>query len=106
MIAFEAVLLPDNRLQILKPGVSFTRPQRVIITVLDEESEVEQGQDNLKVPITSTLPELLPAGPKEVEGWLPRSTRVPNLHAGLIQMSDDFDDPLPDSFWLGEEDAG
>jgi len=105
MIAFEAVLLPDNRLQILKPGVTFTRPQRVIITVLDEESEVEQGQDNLKVPITSTLLESLSAGQQE-EGWLPRSTRVPNLHAGLIQMSDDFDDPLPDSFWLGEEDAG
>jgi len=98
MIAFEAVLLPDNRLQILKPGVTFTRPQRVIITVLDEANDSEQGQDNLNVPIISTLPELLPAGPKEVEGWLPSSTRIPNLHAGLIQMSDDFDDPLPDSF--------
>lgn len=106
MITFEAVLLPDNRLQILKPGFTFTRPQRVIITVLDEENDVEQGQDNLNVPITSTLLEFLPIGQQEAEGWSPRSTRIPNLHAGLIQMSDDFDDPLPDSFWLGEEDAG
>lgn len=30
--------------------------------------------------------------------------RIPGLHAGLISMSDDFDDPLPDSFWLGEEE--
>ena len=29
--------------------------------------------------------------------------RVFDLHEGAIWMSDDFDDELPDSFWLGEE---
>jgi hypothetical protein len=29
--------------------------------------------------------------------------RIPGLNAGMIWISDDFDDPLPDSFWLGEE---
>ncbi|MCI0713299.1 MAG: hypothetical protein L0154_24290 [Chloroflexi bacterium] len=29
--------------------------------------------------------------------------RVPGLHAGSIWTSDDFDEPLPDSFWLGDE---
>jgi len=24
-------------------------------------------------------------------------------HRGLIQMSEDFDEPLPDSFWLGDD---
>lgn len=28
--------------------------------------------------------------------------RVLGLNAGQIWMSDDFDDPLPDEFWLGE----
>ncbi len=28
--------------------------------------------------------------------------RVPGLHRGAIWISDDFDDPLPDEFWLGE----
>jgi hypothetical protein len=28
--------------------------------------------------------------------------RVPNLHQGKIWMSDDFNEPLDDSFWLGE----
>ncbi len=28
--------------------------------------------------------------------------RVPDLNSGTW-MSDDFDDPLPDEFWLGEE---
>jgi antitoxin (DNA-binding transcriptional repressor) of toxin-antitoxin stability system len=29
--------------------------------------------------------------------------RTPGLHARAIQMSEDFDEPLPESFWLGEE---
>ncbi len=29
--------------------------------------------------------------------------RVPGLHRGAFIISDDFDDPLPDSFWLGED---
>ena len=29
--------------------------------------------------------------------------RRPNLHPGAFVSSDDFDEPLPDSFWLGEE---
>lgn len=27
------------------------------------------------------------------------------LHAGLVAVPADFNEPLPDSFWLGEEDA-
>ncbi|MGA1356740.1 MAG: DUF2281 domain-containing protein [Prochlorothrix sp.] len=29
--------------------------------------------------------------------------RTPNLHPGACIFGDDFDDPLPDRFWLGEE---
>ena len=29
--------------------------------------------------------------------------RTPGLELGTIVIADDFDDPLPDSFWLGEE---
>ncbi len=29
--------------------------------------------------------------------------RTPNLAQGKIWMSDDFNEPLSDSFWLGEE---
>ena len=32
---------------------------------------------------------------------LETSPRIPGLHSGAIQMSDDFDEPLPDDFWLG-----
>ena len=30
------------------------------------------------------------------------SKRVGNLHPGNFQISDDFDAPLPDEFWLGK----
>lgn len=31
------------------------------------------------------------------------SQRIPGLHAGAMTMSDDFDSPLPDAYWVGEE---
>ena len=33
----------------------------------------------------------------------PLAKRKPGLHPNVFVMSDDFNDPLPDSFWLGEE---
>lgn len=31
------------------------------------------------------------------------SKRKSGMHPDAFVMNDDFDDPLPDSFWLGEE---
>ncbi|MDQ2732578.1 MAG: toxin-antitoxin (TA) system antitoxin [Armatimonadota bacterium] len=31
----------------------------------------------------------------------PAKKRIAGLNAGSMQMSDDFDAPLPDSFWTG-----
>jgi hypothetical protein len=30
-------------------------------------------------------------------------TRIAGLHPGAIEMAPDFDDPLPDEFWLGKD---
>ena len=38
---------------------------------------------------------------KDLKAVNPR--RVPGLDAGTTWVSDDFDEPLPDSFWLGDE---
>ncbi|MEZ6088726.1 MAG: hypothetical protein R3C05_12015 [Pirellulaceae bacterium] len=35
----------------------------------------------------------------------PTAPRVLGLHQGTVTMSEDFDKPLPESFWLGK-DAG
>lgn len=32
-----------------------------------------------------------------------RPPRILGLNAGALRIADDFNDPLPDSFWLGEE---
>ena len=34
----------------------------------------------------------------------PQGPRIPGIHEGEIWTSDDFDAPLPDSFWLGEKE--
>jgi len=32
-----------------------------------------------------------------------KKTRIFGQHRGLIEISDDFDEPLSDDFWLGNE---
>ena len=49
-----------------------------------------------------------PVWPVQLEVNAVQPARTPfvfGLHAGLIEMSPDFNDPLPDSFWLGEDDS-
>jgi hypothetical protein len=33
-----------------------------------------------------------------------RAPRLPGLHQGQVWMSGDFNDSLPDSFWLGDDE--
>jgi hypothetical protein len=32
-----------------------------------------------------------------------QSSRVLGLHEGTVTLSEDFDEPLPNSFWLGKD---
>ncbi len=32
-----------------------------------------------------------------------KKPRILDLHKGQVWMSEDFDEPLPDEFWLGED---
>lgn len=61
----------------------------------------------------NTLIDQLPAALREevfdyasylLERKLPEAQqpRQANLHSGAMRMSDDFDAPLPEKFWLGE----
>lgn len=44
-----------------------------------------------------------PTDPVAETDWSAAGTtkRVPGLHAGAIQTTEDFDAPLPDEFWAG-----
>ncbi len=59
------------------------------IRLLDEV-DLEEGQE-LKIEIVSKPDAKI-------------QKRKFGLHQGAFVVSDDFDDPLPDSFWLGEEE--
>ena len=41
-------------------------------------------------------------GERPVESSKPQQ-RVAGLHQGLAWMSEDFDEPLPDEFWMGNQ---
>ena len=41
--------------------------------------------------------------PSSVTEDKPKKPRKLDLHPGAFQPTDDFDDPLPDEFWLGED---
>ena len=60
---------------------------RELISLAASGAEIIVTEDN--IPRARLLP--LAAG----------QSRVPGLHAGLMQTSEDFDAPLPEDFWVG-----
>jgi len=58
-----------------------------LLTLVQEGTEIILTKD--EVPLARLLPM--------------KKTRTPGLHAGMIHASDDFDEPLGDEFWLGNE---
>ena len=69
--------------------------QSVFPTLQELLAAVKEGTEVLLTEGDIPLARLTPAESS--------STRTAGLHKGAIQMSDDFDAPLPDSFWLGDE---
>ena len=57
---------------------------------------VQDGEEILLVDGETPLARVVPAAPV-------RSARIAGLQAGQIWASDDFDEPLPDDFWIGDQ---
>jgi antitoxin (DNA-binding transcriptional repressor) of toxin-antitoxin stability system len=66
------------------------------ITVQELIAQVREGVEIILAegdqPVARLLPVLSPDSPRQA-----------GLFEGSIWTSDDFDDPLPDEFWLGED---
>jgi antitoxin (DNA-binding transcriptional repressor) of toxin-antitoxin stability system len=62
-----------------------------LLSLVTEGTEIILTQEN--TPIARLVP--IPTSPA--------TPRIAGLHSGAIQVSDDFDDPLPDDFWLGNK---
>jgi hypothetical protein len=63
------------------------------------ENELASAPDTLLNDVLSFI--------RDNKNMLPKSSdfkRIANLHGGQVWMSDDFNDALPDQFWLGEEE--
>ena len=41
--------------------------------------------------------------PERESAHVPATSRILGLHRGSVWASEDFDEPLPDDFWLGSE---
>ena len=57
----------------------------------------KKGTDIILAQDDIPLARLVPVGDKSSR------PRIAGLHEGAFLISEDFDDPLPDSFWLGKE---
>ncbi len=57
-------------------------------------SLAQQGNEVIIADGNTPLARLVPVVP-------PRKPRVAGLHQGAMRMHDDFNEPLPDEFWMG-----
>lgn len=79
----------------------------MVTKIIDLEQE-SNSLDALLTQLDDNTDTLLIRGDTPVARITPESktqtaARIPGLHAGTTWVSDDFDEPLPDSFWLGDE---
>jgi len=65
-------------------------PLRELLPLVIAGTEIIFAEDN--TPVARLVPIALPTTP-----------RVAGLHAGMIWISDDFNEPLPEEFWTGNE---
>jgi antitoxin (DNA-binding transcriptional repressor) of toxin-antitoxin stability system len=59
-------------------------------------ARASSGEEVIVTENLVPLARLLPLPPKST------ARRVPGLDPGVFTVADDFDEPLPDDFWLGE----
>jgi antitoxin (DNA-binding transcriptional repressor) of toxin-antitoxin stability system len=78
---------------------------------MTETVDVEEAKERLPELVSLALEGnevILSEGDRPVARLVPIPSpvreRVMGLHRGVAWMSDDFDEPLPDEFWLGGDE--
>ena len=66
-------------------------------------SEIAEAAESLSLDEQRALLTRLSSQVREREMSPLTQPRVLGMHRGMIWMSDDFNDPLPDEFWLSED---
>jgi hypothetical protein len=71
---------------------------------LDQEERLRREAAGRGLPTETLFQELVDQTLITIgQSVQPPKARVSGLHEGQIWIADDFDAPLPDSFWFGEE---
>jgi antitoxin (DNA-binding transcriptional repressor) of toxin-antitoxin stability system len=74
----------------------------MLATTIDIRNEQTDLADLLAL-IAGGTEVLLTDGGTPVARLVPVGKRVAGLHAGAIWTSEDFDEPLPEEFWTGNQ---
>ncbi len=90
-------------MNIIEESVLLENNSVVLPNILLEQLHFETGQQficTIKENGIYLIPKLASKNSKEK---LPLKPRIAGLGQGSIRTTEDFDQPLPDSFWLGEQ---
>ena len=66
-------------------------------------AEIEAAAEQLPPPEVKRLVQHLTAWLEQAPEETPARVRVAGLHRGAWEVAPDFDEPLPDEFWLGKD---
>jgi len=92
---------PTDPIQMSEEDLEVVRRARLLLPQLPRPEDIVDIDDGIK-PTRKELAAAIRESVKRVaSGKYP--LRKLGLNKGTIWVSDDFDDPLPDSFWFGEE---
>jgi hypothetical protein len=93
LIRQASLLAPDEQLRLAAYLVESARKQYPASQVHPHGNEIQGSAPD-------------PLVGQDTQKWVSKTRiaeRKPGLHPGAFVVHDDFDEPLPDSFWLGNE---
>jgi antitoxin (DNA-binding transcriptional repressor) of toxin-antitoxin stability system len=71
-------------------------------TITVEVQKTDQKLKELLTQVAAGKEVVFKQGGQLVARLVPVGKRIAGLHEGMVKMSSDFDEPLPDEFWTGE----
>ena len=71
-------------------------------TITVEVQKTDQKLKELLTQVAAGKEVVFKQGGQLVARLVPVGKRIAGLHTGMVKMSSDFDEPLPDEFWTGE----
>jgi antitoxin (DNA-binding transcriptional repressor) of toxin-antitoxin stability system len=72
-------------------------------TVQELLALIQEGSEVILTKGTTPVARVTPIDTTENALPAEKKERILGMHRGSIWVSNDFDDPLPDEFWLGED---